>query len=234
MNHTGYVFPNQPNTPVVVQHQILQQQALQHQAPQYQAPPPAVGNIQPAYDARPSSIFQRKFVSDSIDNDFIWVGFNGVVSRMTLMERLPICTIQDTIRKISEADELKKTKNISEVYGELLKAWDSSDVRYLIFAYTIQSDFYIILNKKLSNLSVSSHVTDYLAALVSRNDSHETASWPLYFTSIVLKAVSTSGSSLKSFGGKTYRGITTRLPKMFCQGGKAMISNSNHNEFYTR
>ena len=208
MNHTGYIFTNQLNTPAVAQHQVRQHQALQHQAPEHQAPPPAVGNIQPAYDARLSNIFKRKFVSDSIDNDFIWVGFNGVVSRMTLMERLPVCTIQDAIREISKADELMKAKNINEVYDELRKAWDSSDVSYLIFAYTIQSDFYIILNKKLSNLSVSSHVTDYLAALVSRNDSHETAGWPLYFTSVVLKAVSTSGSSLKSFGGKTYRGIT--------------------------
>jgi hypothetical protein len=218
MTHGGHVFPTHQNNPTVPQHQaiqhhtlqhkITQHQALQNQAPQHQAPISTARNIKPAYDAQPSSLFQRKFVSDSIDNEFIWVGLNGVVSRMTLMERLPVCTIHDAVRKILQSDELKKAKNINEVYDALKKALGSSDVRYLIFAYTIQSDFYIILNKKLSNLAVSSSFTNYLAALVVKNDSHETASWPLFFTSVVLKAVATPGSRLKSFGGKTYRGIT--------------------------
>ena len=176
--------------------------------PQHQHAPQLGGNVAPAYINYSSNLFERKFVSESINNEFIWVGFRGVVSRMTLLERLPVCTLHDAVRKIMEDSELKTAKNIDKVHSALREALNSSDVRQFISAYTINSDFYIILNKRLSKLDVSSHVTDFLVAFISQNDSHETANWPLYFTSVVLKAVTAPGSLLKSYGGKTYRGIT--------------------------
>jgi hypothetical protein len=126
------------------------------------------------------------------------------------MQRLPNCSIVETIEKIKADDELKQDelgnyKKMMKFYQALELARSSSNVKYLLHAYTIECNFYRTLNRKLSNLSVSNNLTEYLAAILLKTDDNK--DWPLCFTSIILKAAAEPESPLKSFCGYTYRGI---------------------------
>ncbi|CAF3821852.1 unnamed protein product [Rotaria sp. Silwood1] len=160
---------------------------------------------------RSLNLLKNRYNSDSIQNEFILTGWNSIVSRIELVKRLPDCTIKDAVDKIKAADELKNDKSMDKIYVALERAQSESNITHLVYAYTIESNFYRILNRQLSNLSVSNNLAEYLTAMfikTSKNHNDKTVDWPLYFTSIILKDVNTVGSPLKCFCGRTYRGLT--------------------------
>ena len=171
-----------------------------------------MGDTMTSYRQFPKEVFKRRFMSDSIQDEFILTGWTSIISRMELMKRLPECSIEDSVEKTKAADELEGDENMKTVYEALNLAVSESDVRFLIYAYTINSVFYLTLNKKLSQLSASNNITEYLAGmLTANNDDNQTdepENWPLCFTSVILKAVNDSDNVLNHFCGKIYRGIT--------------------------
>ncbi|CAF4978517.1 unnamed protein product, partial [Rotaria sp. Silwood1] len=161
--------------------------------------------------SRSFNLLKNRYNSDSIQNEFILTGWTGIVPRIELVKRLPDCTIKDAVDKIKATDELQNDKSMDKVYIGLERAQSESDITHLVYAYTIESNFYRILNRKLSNLSVSNNLTEYLTAMfikTNKNHNDKTVDWPLYFTSIILKGVNSVGSPLKCFCGRTYRGLT--------------------------
>ena len=170
-----------------------------------------MGDTITTYRQRPLDLIKKRYVSTSVQSEFILTGWSSIISRNELMKRLPDCSIEDTVEKIEADDELRDDEDMNKVYIAVENAGNQSDVRYLIYAYTIESAFYRTLNKKLSNVSAANNFAEYLAAMLintGRNDRDGTADWPLCFTSVILSAVTAPGSFLKGFCGRTYRGIS--------------------------
>lgn len=170
-----------------------------------------VNNSITGYKPISFNLFNNKFSSDSAESEFILTGWTSLVSRIQLLERLPNCSIAETVRKIEAAEDLKSDETMNDVFQELRKAQSKSSVIYFLYAYTMESSFYITLNRKLSKLSASDNFADLLSAILLKpnNDkNNQTEDWSLCFTSVILKAVTSSNSTLKSFTGRTYRGLT--------------------------
>ncbi|CAM2722307.1 unnamed protein product [Rotaria socialis] len=135
-------------------------------------------------------------------------GINYVVSQL-LFNAASWSEMNQSISKLQR--ELSNYSNTSPVYPLLQQALRAKDVTPLLRAYTIECDFYKVLNKKLAERVTASTMGNPISSILDlflSNATNDTPSndWPMYFVGSIFDDIFSKKHPRYQFHGKTYRG----------------------------
>ena len=136
-------------------------------------------------------------------------GINFIVSQL-LLNRSSWSGSQNGIKEIQKI--ANQDAGMAPVRDLLEKARQTGDVKYLLKAYTVECDFYKVLNRKLAERVLETSVRNSIGSLINlflpnANQNQPKDDWPLCFSGPIFDDIFSSDHQRYNFRGETYRGV---------------------------